>query len=54
MGNIKKGPDGMNSMRPEGLPMLDEMGLPLRVDMREVLLVPMMDEFGKCPQMENG
>jgi cobalamin biosynthesis Co2+ chelatase CbiK len=54
MGNIKRGEDLMNIMRPEGLPMLDEMGQPLRVDFREVLLIPIMDESGKHPQMDNG
>ena len=44
----------MNIMRPEGLPMLDEMGQPLKVDFREVLLIPIMDESAKYPQMDNG
>lgn len=34
--------------------MLDEMGQPLKVDFREVLLIPIMDESGKHPQMDNG
>ena len=54
IGCIKKGEDGMNLMRPEGLVMLDDMGKPLKVDFRDVLLIPIMDQSGRHPVMENG
>lgn len=52
MGNIKKGPDGLNMMVPQGLPMLDKMGAPVQIDGRIINLIPMMEPDGKQPQME--
>ena len=54
MGNIKRGEDGMNLMMPEGLPMLDEMGQPIKLDERMIFLSPVMQLDGKFPEMEKG
>ena len=43
---------GYFKMCAQGLPMIDEMGMPIKLDEQVILLVPIMEMDGKIPQME--